>query len=153
MSYLVIGLFPNQVEVDKVLENLKSAGYYDYSVSPSHAETESEVGKKNGFWNWFLDLEDSSPISYQDNISITLKVQNTPQAQRAKNMLQNLGATDLTIRNQAMDKNNSLLYKPADQSARILTKARNSLFFVNDRKPHWIHQHREELDGSGTVNW
>jgi hypothetical protein len=33
MSYLVIGLFPNQVEVDKVLSKLENAGYYDYNFS------------------------------------------------------------------------------------------------------------------------
>ncbi len=152
MSYLVIGLFPDQAEVDKVLENLESAGYYYYSVSASNATPESEVDRKQGFWNWFLDLEDSPAISLPENISISLKIPSTTEAQRVKNLLQKLGATDLIIRNQSMEQKD-YQHNPADQNNRILTKARNSLFFVNDRKPHWIHQHREELDGSGTVSW
>lgn len=57
MSYLVIGVFPNQVEVDKVLSKLESAGYYDYSISHSEKEilNDVDIEKKNGFWNWLFD--------------------------------------------------------------------------------------------------
>ncbi len=57
MSYIVVGLFPTQLEADKVILKLENAGYNDYNLSHSHQEIVQKVDieKKNGFWNWLFD--------------------------------------------------------------------------------------------------
>ncbi len=161
MSYIVIGLFPNQVEVDKVLSKLENAGYYDYYISNSFQDTPemTSVDKKNSFWKWFFNSIypeiDHLRFSDIDHNMITVNLKSRHDAILAKAILESSNAIQVEQKKNYMTEK----YSDSDQEllisemvkARIISKAKNNLFFTNDRKPHLIHQKRiaDEIDGLG----
>lgn len=162
MSYTVIGLFPNQVEVDKVLSKLENAGYYDYSFSHSEEEIlkNVDIRKKNGFWNWLFDDDIIELYHFEyahthyNTIKIDLKTEY--DAYVVKNILNRNGAIAVeekrTIPN--LDEKKAQIFSEVAK-AKIIAKAKNNLFFINNRKPHHIHQKRipDEIDSLGTTKF
>ena len=71
MSYIVVGLFPTQLEADKVLLKLENAGYNDYNLSHSHQEIvqKVDIDKKNGFWNSFHYVNNMKTFRKQNLLS------------------------------------------------------------------------------------
>jgi len=166
MSYIVIGLFPNQVEVDKVLTKLENAGYYDYSISHSEKEIlkNADIEKKNGFWNWLFDDNHIDLVRFEyasiDHNTITVHLKTEQDAHIVRDILDHNGAVNVEEKTQNYMTENYFNSKP-DYSiseitnARIITKAKNNLFFTNDRKPHHHHEKRiaDEIDGLGITKF
>lgn len=164
MSYFVIGLFPNQVEVDKVLLKLENAGYYDYSISDAQNESAEipTVEKKNSLWNWLFESNyvdiDRCEFASIDHNTITVHLKTIRDVNIVKNILDERGASDFikkTNDNLSVKSPDSEYYITEMTNSRIINKAKNNLFFTNDRKPHWIHQKRiaDEIDGSGIARF
>lgn len=160
MSYIVVGLFPTQLEADKVLLKLENAGYNDYNLSHSHLETVQNVDieKKNGFWNWLFDDNhiDKARFEYAsiDHNTITVHLHTEQDAHIVKDILDNNGAVNVEEKTQDYmtenfaDAHHDYLVSES-KNAKIIAKARNNLFFTNNRKPHHVHENRkaEEIDG------
>lgn len=164
MSYIVVGLFPTQLEADKVLLKLENAGYNDYNLSHSHQETVQNVDieKKNGFWNWLFDDNhiDKARFEYAsiDHNTITVHLQTEQDAHIVKDILDNNGAVNVEEKAQDhMTENfpNHEYVISESRNAKIIAKARNNLFFTNDRKPHHHHEKRiaDEIDGLGITKF
>lgn len=164
MSYIVIGLFPNQVEVDKVLTKLENAGYYDYSIS--HSETEilqdADIKKKNGFWNWLFDDNHIDLVRFEyasiDHNTITVHLKTEQDAHIVRDILDHNGAVNVEEKTQNnMAENYATREYSASETtnARIIAKAKNNLFFTNDRKPHHHHDKRiaDEIDCLGITKF
>ncbi|MFC4686738.1 hypothetical protein ACFO4P_07290 [Epilithonimonas pallida] len=161
MSYLVIGLFPNQVEVDKVLSKLESAGYYDYSISHSEKEilNDVDIEKKNGFWNWLFDDNhlDRARFEYAsiDHNTITVHLKTEQDAHIVRDILDNNGAVNVEEKTQDYMTENYFVFPKEyviseSKNAKIIAKAKNNLFFTNNRRHH-LHENwiAEEPDGLG----
>lgn len=160
MSYIVVGLFPTQLEADKVLLKLENAGYNDYNLSHSHQEIVQNVDieKKNGFWNWLFDDNhlDRARFEYAsiDHNTITVHLKTEQDAHIVKDILDNNGAVNVEEKaRDYMFENHPQAHQKYSVSesmnAKIIAKAKNNLFFTNNRKPHHVHENRkaEEIDG------
>lgn len=166
MSYIVVGLFPTQLEADKVLLKLENAGYNDYNLSHSHQEIVQKVDieKKNGFWNWLFDDNhlDRARFEYAsiDHNTITVHLQTEQDAHIVKDILDNNGAVNVEEKTQDyMTENYADAHREyvisESRNAKIIAKAKNNLFFTNDRKPHHHHEKRiaDEIDGLGITKF
>ena len=164
MSYIVVGLFPTQLEADKVLLKLENAGYNDYNLSHSHHETVQNVDieKKNGFWNWLFDDNhlDKARFEYAsiDHNTITVHLQTEQDAHIVKDILDNNGAVNVEEKTQDFMTENFANHDyviSESRNAKIIAKAKNNLFFTNDRKPHHHHEKRiaDEIDGLGITKF
>jgi hypothetical protein len=164
MSYIVVGLFPTQLEADKVLLKLENAGYNDYNLSHSHQETVQNVDieKKNGFWNWLFDDNhlDKARFEYAsiDHNTITVHLQTEQDAHIARDILDNNGAVNVEEKTQDYMSENFTNHEyiiSESRNAKIIAKAKNNLFFTNDRKPHHYHEKRiaDEIDGLGITKF
>ncbi len=160
MSYIVVGLFPNQMEADKVLLKLENAGYNDYILSHSDEEISQNaaIEKKNGFWNWLFDDNhlDIARFEYAsiDHNTITVHLKTEQDAHIVKDILDNNGAVNVEEKTREyMFENHSETLQNYSNSesinAKIVAKAKNNLFFTNNRKPHHHHEKRtsDEIDG------
>ena len=164
MSYIVVGLFPTQLEADKVLLKLENAGYNDYNLSHSHQEIVQKVDieKKNGFWNWLFDDNhiDKARFTYAsiDHNTITVHLQTEQDAHIVKDILDSNGAVNVEEKTQDYITENYAEHDyviSESKNAKIIAKARNNLFFTNDRKAHHHHEKRiaDEIDGLGITKF
>ena len=158
---IVVGLFPTQLEADKVLLKLENAGYNDYNLSHSHQETVQNVDieKKNGFWNWLFDDNHIDKVRFEyaniDHNAITVHLQTEQDAHIVKDILDSNGAVNVEEKTQDYIAENFADTHPEyaiseSKNAKIISKAKNHLFFTNSRRHHhhenWI---AEEPDGLG----
>ena len=157
MSYIVVGLFPTQLEADKVLLKLENAGYNDYNLSHSHLETVQNVDieMKKLFWNWLFDDNhiDKARFEYAsiDHNTITVHLHTEQDAHIVKDILDNNGAVNVEEKTQDYMTENFANHDNViseSKNAKIIAKAKNNLFFTNNRKPHHVHENRkaEEID-------
>ncbi len=164
MSYIVVGLFPTQLEADQVLLKLENAGYNDYNLSHSHQEIVQKVDieKKNGFWNWLFDDNhiDKARFTYAsiDHNTITVHLQTEQDAHIVKDILDSNGAVNVEEKTQDYIAENYAEHDyviSESKNAKIIAKARNNLFFTNDRKAHHHHEKRiaDEIDGLGITKF
>jgi len=164
MSYIVVGLFPTQLEADQVLLKLENAGYNDYNLSHSHQEIVQKVDieKKNGFWNWLFDDNhiDKARFTYAsiDHNTITVHLQTEQDAHFVKDILDSNGAVNVEEKTQDYIAENYAEHDyviSESKNAKIIAKARNNLFFTNDRKAHHHHEKRiaDEIDGLGITKF
>jgi len=164
MSYIVVGLFPTQLEADKVLLKLENAGYNDYNLSHSHQEIvqKVDIDKKNGFWNWLFDDNhiDKARFTYAsiDHNTITVHLQTEQDAHIVKDILDSNGAVNVEEKAQDYIAENYAEHDyviSESKNAKIIAKARNNLFFTNDRKAHHHHEKRiaDEIDGLGITKF
>jgi hypothetical protein len=161
MSYIVVGLFPTQMEVDKVLLKLENAGYNDYNLSHSEEEIlqNVDIEKKNGFWNWLFDDDhlDRARFEYAsiDHNTITVHLKTEQDAHIVRDILDNNGAVNVEEKTQDyMTENYSVSPREyvisESKNAKIIAKAKNNLFFTNSRRHH-LHENwiADEPDGLG----
>jgi hypothetical protein len=164
MSYIVVGLFPTQLEADKVLLKLENAGYNDYNLSHSHQEIvqKVDIDKKNGFWNWLFDDNhiDKARFIYAsiDHNTITVHLQTEQDAHIVRDILDSNGAVNVEEKTQDYIAENYAEHDyviSESKNAKIIAKARNNLFFTNDRKAHHHHEKRiaDEIDGLGITKF
>lgn len=160
MSYIVVGLFPQQMDAEKILLKLENAGYNDYNISHSHQEIAQKVDieKKKRFWGWLFNDNhlDKARFEYAsiDHDTITVYVEKEQDAHIVKDLLDSNGAVnveektqDFMTENFADSPLNSAISQ--NKNAKIIAKARSNLFFINNRKPHHLHCKRaiDEIDG------
>lgn len=160
MLYIVVGLFPTQMEIERVLLKLENAGYYDYNLSHSEEEIlqNVDIEKKNGLWNWLFDHDhlDIARFEYAsiDHNTITVHLKTEQDAHIVRDILDNNGAVNVEEKTREyMFENHSETLQNYSNSesinAKIIAKAKNNLFFTNDRKPHSHQEKRisDEIDG------
>lgn len=149
MSYTIVGMFPNNEDLDKVSEQLKNACFPKEDYTVSHYSTTGFDGKNSGdskleehektsgFWNWlFGDNEDDknkySYASTKSNI-VTVYTDDIDRAERAKEIMNNEGA--INVNEFTKDRYPEPAVKHNElseaQYARIISKAKNNLYFTD----------------------
>ncbi|QOW09973.1 hypothetical protein Q73A0000_06160 [Kaistella flava (ex Peng et al. 2021)] len=152
MSYTIVGMFPNHEDADKVADQLDNAGFpkEDYIVSRYSTtglddKTSSnyqfkEDEKTSGFWQWlFGDSEDEkkkySYAATKSNI-VTVYTDDIDRAEKAKEIMNDQGA--ININEFTKDRYPEPTVKHNDlseaQYARIISKAKNNLYFTDSTR-------------------
>ena len=151
MSYTIVGMFPNNEDLDTVVTQLNSAGFpaEDYHVSrystsvlgdqPSSNYNYKEDEKTTGFWNWlFGDNEDDrSKYSYAGSKSniITVYTDDMDRAEKARQIMDDEGAINVNEFTKERYPDTDATSKSTDLSekerARIISKAKNNLYFTD----------------------
>ncbi len=159
MSYTVFGLFTNARESSAVLTKLENAGFYDYTISHFEKETLENVDPpKKGFWHWLFDNNPIEKDRYEyasiDSDTITVYVDTEEEATAVKNILDENGAIDIEekTRNYISDKYTTKEYPISEyKKARILAKAKNNLYFTDERNTAFVPDQgmTDEMDSQG----
>ena len=151
MSYTIVGMFPNNEDVDKVADQLNSAGFpkEDYNVSRYSTSVIDDNNSKNynykedektsGFWNWlFGDNEDDrSKYGYAGTKSniVTVYTNDMDRAEKAREIMNDEGAINVNEFTKERYPNTETTAKSTELSekerARIISKAKNNLYFTD----------------------
>ena len=152
MSYTIVGMFPNNEDLDTVAEQLESAGFpkEDYTISrysstrvDNGTSTNSEIKddeKTTGFWNWLFgdDVDDKNKYSYAGTKSniVTVYTEDINRAEKAREIMDAQGAINVNEFTKERfpentTKNNDLLEA---QYARIISKAKNNLYMTDGNR-------------------
>lgn len=161
MSYLVLGLFPSQMEADKVLLKLENAGYNNYILSESYKQTAQNVTieKKIGFWSWLFDDHhfEQALYSYENThtYNFSIEVATEQDVDLVKIILEKYGALNVEQKSKEYmpdiySSTSKEIIIPESTNAKIIAKAKINLFFTNNRRHH-LHENwiAEEPDGLG----
>lgn len=144
-------MFPNNEDVDKVADQLNSAGFpkEDYNVSRYSTSVIDDNNSKNynykedektsGFWNWlFGDNEDDrSKYSYAGTKSniVTVYTNDMDRAEKAREIMNDEGAINVNEFTKERYPNTETTAKSTELSekerARIISKAKNNLYFTD----------------------
>ena len=179
MSYTIVGLFPKQDQAENATQKLTNAGFTteDYHISKfsrkgaldendysaddhPHFHFEEEE-KTSGFWNWLFGDEEHTKKKYSyaatKNNVVTVFSDTLENAEKAKNILNNEGAINVHketknyVGNQK-DVPNSKYEINEQEQARIINKAKNNLYFTDERRyeiqNHDIGMH-DDMDSQG----
>lgn len=163
MSYTIIGIFPNETESRDVITKLEDAGLYDYTISNSQIEALESIDnkRKKGFWHWLFDNSTIEQDLYQyasvDSQTITVYTETEEGANAAKNILDENGAIDVEEKTRLYradkypDSHNEYPI-PESKRARIIAKAKNNLYFTDDREPATSIERgmTDEMDSMGS---
>ncbi|WP_312419437.1 hypothetical protein [Epilithonimonas sp.] len=162
MSYTIIGIFPNETESRDVITKLEDAGLYEYTISKSEVEALEKVdtGKKPSFFDWLFDRDVVEKDRYEyasiDSNTITVYTETEEDANAAKAILDENGAIDVEEKTKGYlaDKYPNTPHEyPISESkkARIIAKAKNDLYFTDNRKPTTTIQEGmvDEMDSLG----
>lgn len=149
MSYTIVGMFPNNEDLDRVERQLESAGFpkEDYNISrysttalddkSSGFNHFKEDEKTSGFWHWlFGDNEDEkNKYSYAGTKSniVTVYTDEMDRAEKAKKIMNDEGAINVNEFTkerypETAQKHNEL---SEAERARIISKAKNNLYFTD----------------------
>ena len=148
MSYTIVGMFPNIEDLDKVSDQLNSAGFpkEDYTVSRySTAGVDDKIAsndvkddeKTSGFWDWLFgdNDEEKNKYSYASHKShiVTVYTDDIDRAEKAREIMDAQGAINVNEFTkerypETTAKNNDLTKA---QYARIISKAKNNLYFTD----------------------
>lgn len=149
MSYTIVGMFPNNEDVDKVADQLNSAGFpkEDYNVSRYSTSVLDDNNSKNynykqdektsGFWNWlFGDNEDDrSKYSYAGTKSniVTVYTNDMDRAEKAREIMNDEGAINVNefTKERYPDTTAKSTELSEKERARIISKAKNNLYFTD----------------------
>lgn len=148
MSYTIVGMFPNNEDLDKVAEQLDSAGFpredykisrYSTSVLEDSTSTNydyKEDEKTTGFWNWlFGDNEDDrNKYSYAGSKSniVTVYTTDLDRAEKAKEIMNKEGAINVNeFTKERYPETSTKNDLTEAQYARIISKAKNNLYFTD----------------------
>ncbi|MFC0343949.1 hypothetical protein [Epilithonimonas hispanica] len=162
MSYTIIGIFPNETESRDVITKLEDAGLYEYTISKSEIEALEKVDteKKPSFFDWLFDRDVVEKDRYEyasiDSNTITVYTETEEDANAAKAILDDNGAIDVEEKTRgylAGKHPNTHTEYPISESkkARIIAKAKNDLYFTDDRKATTTIQEGmvDEMDSLG----
>ena len=162
MSYTVFGIFPTKKDSGEVITKLEDAGFYDYTLSHTELETAKklESDKKNTFWHWLFDNNPIDEDRYQyastDADTISVFVDNEEDADAVKDLLDKNGAIDIEEKTKhyiaEKYKGHDSDYPISEsKKARIIAKAKNNLYFTEDRKPSFSPPEgmTDEMDSLG----
>ncbi len=151
MSYTIVGMFPNNEDLDKVADHLDRAGFpkEDYKVSRYSTNAADnkmssnyqykEDEKTSGFWNWLFgdDEDEKSRYSYAGTKSniVTVYTNDMEGAERARKIMDDQGAIDVNEFTKDRYQNKETNAKSTDlterERARIISKAKNNLYFTD----------------------
>ena len=162
MSYTIIGIFPNDTECRNVVTKLEEAGLYDYSITKSEVETMEKIDtdRKASFFDWLFDRDTVETDRYKyasiDSHTISVYTDTEEDANAAKTILDDNGAIDVEektrtyLADKYLDTPNEY---PISESkrARIIAKAKNDLYFTDNRKATTTIQEGmvDEMDSLG----
>lgn len=159
MSYTIVGMFPENEQAENALHKLSDAGFSteDYLYSKySHTKDVKNVNgvgydhydydedeKTSGFWNWLFgedEQENKRKYSYagSKNNIVTVYAENLEKAEKAKTVLDDNGA--INVHDESRDylkgkyntENSGTEINEAER-ARIISKAKNNLYFSENR--------------------
>ncbi|MDP2454764.1 MULTISPECIES: hypothetical protein [unclassified Kaistella] len=149
MSYTIVGMFPKNEDLSKVSEQLNNAGFpkEDYTVSrystagineKTSGDSKLEAHEKtSGFWNWLFgdDEEEKNKYSYASSKShiVTVYTDDMERAEKARKIMNDKGAINVNEFTkerypEPTAKHNDLTEA---QYARIISKAKNNLYFTD----------------------
>ncbi|WP_417431440.1 hypothetical protein [Halpernia sp.] len=160
MSYTIVGMFPKHEKAENALAKLNEEGFTsedyhiskfsrngdldaeDYSADDHPHFHYNEDEKTSGFWNWLFGDEEHSKKKYSyaatKNNIVTVFADTLENAEKAKNILNNEGA--INVHNETKDymmrnsgENKSKYELSENERARIINKAKNNLYFTNER--------------------
>jgi hypothetical protein len=179
MSYTIVGMFPKHNQAENATHKLRDSGFTsedyhiskfsrkgsildnDYSADDHPHFHYDEEEKTSGFWNWLFGDEEHSKKKYSyaatRNNVVTVFADNMENAEKAKNILNNEGAINVHkesknyLANQPSIKDSNYKIDEAEQ-ARIINKAKNNLYFTDERRyeiqNHDIGMH-DDMDSQG----
>ncbi|SFH94836.1 hypothetical protein [Halpernia frigidisoli] len=182
MSYTIVGMFPKNEQAESATEKLTNLGFTteDYHVSKfnrngtleendysaddhPHFHFEEEE-KTSGFWNWLFGDEENTKKKYSyaatKNNVVTVFADTLENAEKAKTILNDEGA--INIHNESKNyvanqkESSASNYKiDEDEQAKIISKAKNNLYFTDERR-YVIQNHdigmRDDMDSQGHSN-
>ncbi len=154
MSYTVVGMFPTNEQATKASDKLYEAGFQkeDYHVSRYSTSREipekttdyefEEDEKTTGFWNWLFDADHNTKKKYSyagsKNNLVTVYTNDVLRAEKARDLMNEGGA--INVNELAKDR-----FDPAESTdldakerARIIAKAKNNLYFINENRSYNI---------------
>lgn len=151
MSYTIVGMFPNNEDLDKVANQLNRAGFptEDYNVSRystkglgdknSSDYQYKEDEKTTGFWNWLFgdDEDEKNKYSYAGSKSniVTVYTEDIDRAEKAREIMNDEGAINVNEFTKERYANTDTTTKPNDltekERARIISKAKNNLYLTD----------------------
>lgn len=152
MSYTIVGMFPNNEDLDTVANQLNIAGFpaEDYHVSRySTSALENQTSRNNdykedekttGFWNWlFGDNEDDrNKYSYAGSKSniVTVYTDDMDRAEKARQIMDDAGAINVNefTKERYPDTTKKSTELSEKERARIISKAKNNLYFTDGNR-------------------
>lgn len=162
MSYTIIGIFPNTSESRDVITKLEEAGLYEYSLANAEIEALDKVESKDnrGFFDWLFDKNEVEADRYEyasiDSNRITVYTETEDDANAAKKILDENGAIDVEekTRGYLTEKYPDTHQEypiPESTRARIIAKAKNDLYFTDDRGAAYRPEKgmSDEMDSQG----
>ena len=163
MSYTIIGIFPNESESRDVITKLEAAGLYDYTISKSQVEALEKIDTDNSsnFFDWLFDRDEVEKDRYEyaslDSNTVTVYAETEDDANAAKAILDENGAIDVEektrgyIADKYPDTHNNYSISESTR-ARIIAKAKNDLYFTDDRSNDYRPEEgmSNDMDSQGT---
>ena len=154
MAYTIVGMFPNNEDLDKVTTQLDRAGFpkEDYNVSRysttgTYDKTSSnyqftEDEKTSQFWNWLFEdsEEDKNKYSYAGTKCnlITAYTNDMDHAEKARKIMDAEGAININeFTNERYPHKETTSNKnelTEAQRSRIISKAKNNLYFTDENR-------------------
>lgn len=149
MSYTIVGMFPNNEDLERVDVQLHSAGFPKedyiisrYSTTPMDEKTSDDHQLKaddkiSGFWSWLFgdNEEEKNKYSYAGTKSniVTVYTDDMQRAETARKIMNDEGA--ININEFTKERYPKTSVKNHDlseaQRARIISKAKNNLYFTD----------------------
>lgn len=153
MSYTVVGMFPTNEEADHAANELNNSGFSRddykvsrYSTSGDHDNSSAtynftEDKNTSGFWDWLFgdDEDERQKYSYAGSKSniVTVYADDMEKAELARDIMNEQGAIDVNefTKDRYQDEaRNSSTDLSERERARIISKARNNLYFIDDTR-------------------
>ena len=169
MSYTIVGMFPTTEAADRASHELNAAGFekenYNVSGYSTSGDYDTDLGydydedeKTTGFWDWLFGDDDNnkSKYSYAGTKSnmVTVYADSKEHAEKARDIMNEQGALDINditkdryAAEKSSDKNLS-----EKERARIINKAKNSLYLTSDTRNYSVRNRgmSNDMDSLGS---
>lgn len=166
MAYTVVGMFPTNNDADNAANQLDRSGFakedysvskysttgvYDKNSSNYHFEEDEKTG---GFWNWLFgeDEQEKNKYSYAGTKSnlVTVYADDLDRAEKARDIMNDQGAINVNEFTKDRYKTDENTTKSTDiseqQRARIISKAKNNLYFTEEQRFYNVKDEGMEND-------
>lgn len=166
MAYTVVGMFPTNNDADNAADQLDRSGFakedysvskysttgvYDKNSSNYHFEEDEKTG---GFWNWLFgeDEQEKNKYSYAGTKSnlVTVYADDLDRAEKARDIMNDQGAINVNEFTKDRYKTDENTTKSTDiseqQRARIISKAKNNLYFTEEQRFYNVKDEGMEND-------
>lgn len=166
MAYTVVGMFPTNNDADNAANQLDRSGFakedysvskysttgvYDKNSSNYHFEEDEKTG---GFWNWLFgeDEQEKNKYSYAGTKSnlVTVYADDLERAEKARDIMNDQGAINVNEFTKDRYKTDENTTKSTDiseqQRARIISKAKNNLYFTEEQRFYNVKDEGMEND-------